>query len=271
MPKMLLQQPLLQAQRLLAWATGATASSTQSTPYITQDAATASQPLPSSLAASATLLFGATRPWNESGKVNWTSVDDRVRGGNSVSHLEPQAGYEGLSARFYGNLDTKTLGGAGFASVTTTYDDNSTSLDLSSFDGILIRIEASDDKRYTFIVKDDVPGSRDDGRMKSGISWEYDFHGSLPLMEDVPNCSVSNDLFQICIPWSKLRATYRGREVKDPAPLKTDQIKRFSLMIRSFFDKQDGDFDITFASIWAYSDRKGEAMADDSGNSKAHL
>jgi Complex I intermediate-associated protein 30 (CIA30) len=38
---------------------------------------------------------------------NWDTIDDRVRGGSSESHLVN----DGAGARFYGNLDTATLGG----------------------------------------------------------------------------------------------------------------------------------------------------------------
>ena len=108
----------------------------------------------------------------------WTAVDDRVRGGSSVSYLKPSAGVTN-GAVFYGNLDTKTLGGAGFASQATKPSSSSSfSLsnfvgsstddlhwDLSGYDGIELRLGAFDKKTYTFTIKDTVPDSkRADGR-----------------------------------------------------------------------------------------------------------
>ena len=98
---------------------------------------------------------------------------------------------------------------------------------------------------YTIIVKDEVPDSkRDDGREQSSVSWEYDFETPMTGME-------LKDGLKVRIPWNAFKATYRGREKKDAAPLKTKEIKRFSLMMRSFFEKQDGEFDIVLASISA--------------------
>lgn len=48
-------------------------------------------------------------------------------------------------ARFYGELDIKTLGGAGFASQRTTDDDRI--WDLSGYDGIELRVVSADGKR----------------------------------------------------------------------------------------------------------------------------
>ena len=48
-------------------------------------------------------------------------------------------------ARFYGELDIKTLGGAGFASQRTTDDDRT--WDLSDYDGIELAIVSADGKQ----------------------------------------------------------------------------------------------------------------------------
>ena len=48
-------------------------------------------------------------------------------------------------ARFYGELDIKTLGGAGFASQRTTDDDRI--WDLSGYDGIELAVVSADGKR----------------------------------------------------------------------------------------------------------------------------
>lgn len=53
-------------------------------------------------------------------------------------------------ARFYGNLDIKTLGGAGFASQRTTAEDKS--WDLHEYDGVELEIvtDGSDCKSLRF-------------------------------------------------------------------------------------------------------------------------
>ena len=156
---------------------------------------------------------------------NWTAVDDRVRGGSSQSHLSllPNS----TNIRFFGTLDTKTLGGAGFASQTTTGE---TVWDLSAYDGIQIEVVKSDGKTYTLIVKDEIPEEkREDEREKSSVSWEYDFTAGASESQADLN-------MRVWVPWGSFNATYRGREKKDAAPLKVREIKRFSLMMRRYLD-----------------------------------
>jgi len=50
------------------------------------------------------------------------------------------------TAHFHGNLDTKTLGGAGFASQRTTGDSDNQTWDLEGYDGIQIIIADADSK-----------------------------------------------------------------------------------------------------------------------------
>ncbi len=120
-------------------------------------------------------------------------------------------------ACFHGTLDTKTLGGAGFASQRTISTDKS--WDLSRYDGIYLDIVKQDDKKYTFILKDEIlPANPENGREQSTISYEYDF-----------NASSAKGLF---VPWHALKPTYRGKEKKDAKPLDTKKIMRFSIMMR---------------------------------------
>lgn len=148
------------------------------------------------------------RPWNSS---LWTASDDRVRGGSSISHLtllSPER------ASFSGNLDTQTLGGAGFASQRTVGE---LGLDLRGYAGLSISVDAADGKKYTLVLKDTLPGKRKDGRDEAGVSWEYDF---------VPRRGTHEVSFE------EFRATYRGRDKKDAKPLNLGDVKRFSLMMR---------------------------------------
>ncbi|KZM24451.1 uncharacterized protein EKO05_0001518 [Ascochyta rabiei] len=175
-------------------------------------------------------LFGGDEGWNAK---DWTSSDDRVRGGKSQSYLD----IKGATACFHGNLDIKTLGGAGFASQRTTGDDHS--WDLSAYDGIHLVVGKDDGKRYTFILKDEILPPMDDGREQSTISYEYDF-------------SAAGN-YSVVIPWSELKPTYRGKEKNDTSPLNTKSIKRWSFMMRSFFGDQEGDFSVEIKSVKAVS------------------
>ncbi|KAK3672266.1 hypothetical protein LTR78_007806 [Recurvomyces mirabilis] len=182
-------------------------------------------------------LFGGSSAWDVE---KWSASDDRVRGGKSQSYLEID---DNKAARFHGNLDIKTLGGAGFASQKSTVD-----LDLSDFVAVRLNIAKGDKKRYTFILKDKLlPKNEDNGREQATISYEADF--TLPseiLPGDAHNRSV-------IIPFDSLNATYRGKLQKDAPKIDTKNIKQISLMNRSFFGTQEGDFSLTVSSITAIS------------------
>ncbi|KAI9735090.1 MAG: hypothetical protein M1818_006668 [Claussenomyces sp. TS43310] len=187
-------------------------------------------------------LFGGSEPWSPD---DWTSSDDRVRGGASRSHLdfssESSSGGNNKNedespstlATFHGTLDITTLGGAGFASQRTTGDDRS--WDVSAHDGLELDIVRTDGKRYTLNVKDEILPARDDGREQSSVSWEFDFAQPAPG--------------RLFVAWRDLTPTYRGREVKDPRPLDLTHVRRFGIMMRSFFGEQEGNFALVVRSI----------------------
>ncbi|KAK7193643.1 hypothetical protein DPSP01_000193 [Paraphaeosphaeria sporulosa] len=186
------------------------------------------------------VLFGGDKTWKAS---DWTASDDRVRGGKSQSYLE----ISGTTARFHGHLDIETLGGAGFASQRTVAED--CTWDVSHYDGILLNLGKSDGKRYTFIMKDELlPQNPDNGREQATISWEYDFVVSV-------NAAQAESSF-VYIPWKDLKPTYRGKEKKGVKDFDTKNVKRFSLMMRSFFGDQHGDFSLSVKSIKAVSRSK---------------
>ncbi|KAI4760823.1 CIA30-domain-containing protein [Aureobasidium sp. EXF-3400] len=199
------------------------------------------------------VLFGGSRSWKAA---DWTASDDRVRGGKSQSFLECHSS----TGRFHGNLDIKTLGGAGFASQRTTGEDRG--WDLSDYAGIVLDIAEADgkfpispnhatsvlklaDKRYTFILKDELlPRNPDNGREQATISWEYDFKP----------CFGERSLEKgglVFVPWSGLKPTYRGKEKEHADPINLKTIKRMSIMMRSFFGDQEGPFSLTLRSISA--------------------
>ncbi|KAL4892025.1 complex I intermediate-associated protein 30-domain-containing protein [Aspergillus ambiguus] len=179
---------------------------------------------------SKTALFGGDQPWSPR---DWTASDDQVRGGSSYSIFDCNA--SSPTAFFHGHLDTQTLGGAGFASQRTTGEDRT--WDLSHYDGLELDIGRSDGKTYTVTLKDTIPSKRPDGRDESTLSWEYDFR---VLKRE-----------KIFVKWSDFKPTYRGKEQKDAKPLDLGNVKRISLMARSFFDTQEGDFFLEVHSIAA--------------------
>ena len=159
------------------------------------------------------------------------------------------------STQFHGHLDTNTLGGAGFASQFSALDappsvqsggdsgnqDGSNDADgtehyywdLSDYDGIELSIgKDGDDKEYTFIVRDEREREkRDDGRDQAGVSWEVVFHA--------PSADKTDDREEdktrvIYFPWRDFKATYRGKEVDDPAPFKSGNIRRIGIMMRRY-------------------------------------
>ncbi|KAI1616938.1 CIA30-domain-containing protein [Exophiala viscosa] len=189
-------------------------------------------------------LFGENIGWDLD---QWTSSDDRVRGGNSKSSLDPSP----TGVAFHGHLDIDTLGGAGFASQRTLGDDRH--WDLSPLDGIEVSIDPSqsDHNVYTLILKDHIlPPNPDNGREQSTVSWEFDFSTS--------NCHGTNRLgsasttASIFMPWQHFKPTYRGKPCDDTKGLDLRGIKRISIMIRSFFGSQQGDFRLHLVSITAF-------------------
>jgi len=165
----------------------------------------------------------------------WKPFEDRIRGGSSKSNLVQVPGT--TNVRFSGTLDTKTLGGAGFASYTTT----SKTWDLSKYDGFEIEVVKGDGKTYTLVVKDEVPApgaKREDGRDPATINWQWDFKAEAGGKK-------------VFVAWKDFTATYRGRDKSDAGPLKTKEIKRIGIMMRSFFGNQEGNFELILASISA--------------------
>lgn len=118
--------------------------------------------------------------------------------------------------------------------------------DLSAYDGIEVQLLKGDGKIYTLIVKDDVPERREDGREAAGVSWEFDFE--VPLGKEVGAGGLGEEVGMgggggggggaggegevVWMPWAGFKATYRGREFRGAKPLRTNEITRFSLMMR---------------------------------------
>jgi hypothetical protein len=198
------------------------------------------------------------RAWDQS---TWIASDDRVRGGQSQSHLEVvSGGPDGTPsvATFSGHLDITTLGGAGFASQRTV--DDFPAQDISGSASLVLDIAKTDGKRYVLVCKNDVQPKRPDGREQSTVSWEYDFK---------PEAGFQGRLE---MPLDDFKPTYRGRPKPDATPVDWSEVKRFSILmrrfvlalftvsrswpwgpdtLRSFFGEQEGDFSISIRSISA--------------------
>lgn len=204
----------------------------------------------------------------------WRAIDDRIRGGSSVSHLDPLPTSSGV--RFWGTLDTQTLGGAGFASQCHTFEVG-LKLPRDEYAGLAITVSsplptssdthASMEKHgpvkpyeYTLTLKTSTPSLRPDGRRESTISYEHTF--------PIPG---STSPTRLTIPWHAFEATYRGRTLPatDPAYVPLDPgsttpdgkqkggIAEMSLMCRSAFGRQEGEFDVRVMSIEAVGVEEG--------------
>nr|POE90270.1 uncharacterized protein c9e9.15 [Quercus suber] len=112
------------------------------------------------------------------------------------------------------------------------------------------------EKRYTFILKDELLPPSENGREQAVISWEVDFE--LPPQTEPGD---AKDKF-VFVPWKAFNPTYRGKPKKDAKPLDLKSIKRVSIMMRSFFGSQDGDFSLSITSIKAL--KKTPKSASDS-------
>lgn len=241
----------------------------------------------------------------------WRAIDDRIRGGSSVSHLDPYpssssekdtaaAPAAATAVRFWGTLDTKTLGGAGFASQCYTFPgEQGLWLDTERYAGLGIEFDvASPAKhapkqagtgageperlppptRFTLVLKTSIPPTRPDGRRQSTLSYEYTF-----TSHTSPTHASTR---RLTIPWSAFVPTYRGRPITpgDPEYTPLDPgsrthhghgkrmrggIRELSLMCRSDFGKQEGAFELVVRRIDAVpvvGRQGGEERGGDKGD-----
>lgn len=191
----------------------------------------------------------------------WTTTDDRLRNGASRSSLTalPQN-----AALFAGHLDTKTLGGAGFASQFSPYSDHGGLLgwDLTPYAGIEVELGRGDGKIYTIVLKDEAPqGDENSGAEKSSLSWEATVRAPLsppPSLNIPPTTITTTKSTTLFFNWSAFKPTYRGKPVDPPTHfLDTSAVKRIGVMMRSFFGEQQGKFELELRAIVARVEEKG--------------
>ncbi|KAG0143461.1 hypothetical protein CROQUDRAFT_661165 [Cronartium quercuum f. sp. fusiforme G11] len=192
------------------------------------------------------LLFGSVlNPWVPG---DWEEVSDTVRGGHSTAHIDLiQSGCPSAGVRFHGTLDTKTLGGAGFAS--ETYRKQLLSFPSERYSGIVLEVgplsstSSMTIRNFTFVLKNEATVRGPDGKQQSTISYEFDF--SLPVANsDIDHLPALDRRLEISIPFVELRPTYRGRPQNDAKKFNSSHITELSIMCRSFFDRQSGPFDL---------------------------
>ncbi|KAK0708316.1 complex I intermediate-associated protein 30-domain-containing protein [Lasiosphaeris hirsuta] len=186
------------------------------------------------------LFGGPETPWND---LRWTDSDDRVRGGKSFS-LFIGEGEPIRFVTFSGYLDTAALAGpdgatAAFASHRTI--DSYSAPDLSGYDALVLDVPRSDGKKYTLVLKDLVGTKRPDGRETSTLSWEHDFH-----------CPGHRGSGRVVLHFSDFQPFYRGKRMPEAGELDRGNIRRITIMMRSFFGEQEGDFALALLSITAY-------------------
>ena len=107
---------------------------------------------------------------------------------------------------------------------------------------VSLPLQLTTGKRYTLTVSNDISGKGPDGRDESSVLYEYNFGASHGGMRKK-------------ILWYEFKPVYRGKPKEDAPELDLAKIRRWSFMIRSFFDEQDGEFDLSIRSIFAYKEK----------------
>ena len=168
----------------------------------------------------------------------------------------------GTLATFHGVLDTKTLGGAGFASQRTVGDNRV--WNLSDYNGLQISIlvppptsqavetvenhapvetEEKDKRIFTIVLRDCVVRGQPDAGKE--INWEWNFQ---PNTLSKPSFNMKRDetlmetkmraagytVQTFVAKWDDFKAFFRGRPVDGGHPLDKASIKRFNIMMRRY-------------------------------------
>ncbi|BGP28176.1 NADH:ubiquinone oxidoreductase intermediate-associated protein 30 [Rhodotorula toruloides] len=206
-------------------------------------------------------IIGGPAPWPA-----FTAVNDSIRGGSSTSSftVDPETNV----ATFAGHLDYTTLGGAGFASQSTTFEPTRLSLPRSNTSGLFLTFlpplsppSPKTPTHFTLNIKDKRPERRPDGRRESVTVYEYELdvedyrdnglfdekeEGDLEKGERRARRSVT-----VLAKWEEFKPFYRGKPKEDAATLDPSAIYELSFMCRSNFGQQQGDFTLDIVSLSA--------------------
>jgi hypothetical protein len=110
-------------------------------------------------------------------------------------------------------------------------------------------------KYYTLTVSNEVAEKRPDGRDKSTILYEYSF------------ITYNGTGASLKIGWDEFKPMYRGKPKEDAPKLDISKIRRWSFMIRSFFDFQHGDFSLKISSLGVYRPGNGNEEEEEKNKS----
>ncbi len=164
---------------------------------------------------------------SSSADLGWYVVNDNVMGGRSEGTFDQEHG----KLYFSGNTNTN---GGGFSSIRA----DAAKLDLSGHAGIRLRIKG-DGRRYTWRL---TTAARWRGRQ---VSYWADFQ------------TRDDTWTTVDIPFSVFIPRFRGYRLNGPA-IDPGQITGMGLMI---YDKQDGPFAVSLASVHAYSEEAPFSLA----------
>ncbi|WWC99469.1 hypothetical protein V866_006372 [Kwoniella sp. B9012] len=216
---------------------------------------------------------------------HWRAVDDRVRGGASTSHLDQvdldlsqysdgdlEKGRNSVGARFWGHLDIDTLGGAGFASQSYRYGPSPLRLPSLSYSGLSIIYQPDPQthytektpKDYTLVLKTtptaNIPKHPKTPGPPREAQLTYEVSFSLPTTTVGKVEAKANKEEKREFKWNEFQATYRGKHVPEGderwVPLDPGLIYELSIMCRSDFGKQKGDFGVVVRSLEAIGKNK---------------
>ncbi|GAA5837218.1 hypothetical protein JCM3766R1_002164 [Sporobolomyces carnicolor] len=205
------------------------------------------------------LLYGLGHAWPK-----FNPVNDTIRGGRSESHF---ATSNPSFATFSGVLDITALGGAGFASQSTTFAPDRLSLPAGAYSGLSLSLSLPstryDDEEkpdstptnYVLVLKNTKPETRPDGRRESVTSYEFAFDTKDVLTQE-KSATGHRVVVRVDAEWNAFEATYRGRPQKDAPPLDPSCIYELSFMCRSNFGQQSGRFSTDIVSLSAMERRR---------------
>lgn len=150
---------------------------------------------------------------------DWNIVNDGVMGGISRSTLQINA--KDSTGIFSGVLSLENNGG--FASVRTTPRN----FQLGDYDGLIIRVKG-DGNIYSFRLR---TNARFDG-----VSYQKKFK------------TEKDRWIEVYLPFEEFFPTFRGRKLRNVAPLATEKIQQLGILIA---EKQMGKFTLTIDWIKA--------------------
>ncbi|KAJ9079387.1 hypothetical protein DSO57_1035892 [Entomophthora muscae] len=185
-------------------------------------------------------VFGGSQQWDT---YDFLAVDDRLRGGSSQSYME--AFDSNNTAMFYGVLDTKTLGGAGFASQSV--ESPNVIFDFSYFSGLELSYLTSEKKYFTIDISNEYSAFLPNGSKPSTVEFQAVFTSEVGEAE-------GGGPQKVYLPFTDFTPVERGRPSKRPGlTLDLGSIRKVAFQLRSFFDQQSGPFSINLIKLTCIS------------------